>query len=66
MPSHSHKTTIRVSGLSARSNSDNDFFAPSWKSQNTTDTVESNSVGDGHAHENRPPYYAMCFIMRVK
>ena len=66
MPSHSHKTTIRVSGLSARSNSDNDFFAPSWKSQNTTDTVESNSVGDGHAHENRPPYYVMCFIKRVK
>ncbi len=23
-------------------------------------------AGSGQAHENRPPYYAMCFIMRVK
>ena len=23
-------------------------------------------AGSGQAHENRPPYYALCFIMRVK
>ena len=26
----------------------------------------TSSVGNGQAHENRPPYYALCFIMRVK
>ena len=66
MPSHSHTATIRVSGLSAKSNSDNDFFAPSWKSKNTEDSITTDSKGSGQAHENRPPYYAMCFIMRVK
>ena len=23
-------------------------------------------VGGGEAHENRPPYYALCYIMRVR
>ena len=27
---------------------------------------DTSSVGSGQAHENRPPYYALCFIMRVK
>ncbi|MBM3880724.1 MAG: hypothetical protein FJ387_13580 [Verrucomicrobia bacterium] len=26
----------------------------------------TNPTGDGQAHENRPPYYALAFIMRVK
>ena len=66
MPSHSHSATIKVSGLAARSNGDKDFFAPSWKDKNDEETVTTSSVGSGSAHENRPPYYALCFIMRVK
>ena len=27
-------------------------------------TVSINSAGSGTAHENRPPYYALCFIMK--
>ena len=66
MPSHSHSATVRVSGLAASSNGDKDFFAPSWKTKNSEDTISTNSKGSGQPHENRPPYYAMCFIMRVK
>ena len=66
MPSHSHSATVRVSGLAASSNGDKDFFAPSWKTKNSEDTITTNSKGSGQPHENRPPYYAMCFIMRVK
>ncbi len=29
-------------------------------------TVATSSTGDGQAHENRPPYYALCYIMRVQ
>lgn len=31
-----------------------------------THTVTTNEVGGGQPHENRPPYYALCFIMRVE
>ena len=30
-----------------------------------THTVTVNSSGSGAAHENRPPYYALCFIMKL-
>src|SRR5690625_178239 len=30
-----------------------------------THTVTTNETGGGQPHENRPPYYALCFIMRV-
>lgn len=31
-----------------------------------THTVTTNETGGGQPHENRPPYYALCFIMRVE
>lgn len=31
-----------------------------------THTVTIDETGGGQAHENRPPYYALCFIMRVE
>lgn len=30
-----------------------------------THTLSINSTGGGQAHENRPPYYALCFIMKL-
>lgn len=30
----------------------------------TTATGTINNTGSGSAHENRPPYYALCFIMK--
>src|SRR5690606_4649652 len=30
-----------------------------------THTVTTNEAGGGQPHENRPPYYALCYIMRV-
>jgi microcystin-dependent protein len=29
-------------------------------------SLSSTSAGGGQPHENRPPYYALCYIMRVK
>ena len=31
----------------------------------TTSTVTQNAAGGGQSHENRPPYYALAFIMRM-
>ena len=44
-----------VGGYDASSTSSGD--ARVWK---------TSATGSGHAHENRPPYYALAFIMRVK
>ena len=44
-----------VGGYDASSTSSGD--ARVWK---------TSATGGGHAHENRPPYYALAFIMRVK
>ncbi len=43
---------------SGNSDNDNDYLY--YHSHNTY------STGGGQAHENRPPYYALAFIMRVK
>ena len=30
-----------------------------------TATTTNTSVGSGSSHENRPPYYALCYIMKI-
>ena len=64
MPSHSHTLGYQTQ---VADNDDNDgpFDAAKqlgdssgWKSATTS------SAGSGEAHENRPPYYALCFIMK--
>lgn len=36
--------------------------ARTWPDYNTFDT---NNTGNGQAHENRPPYYALAYIMKI-
>jgi len=72
MPSHTHEVYGRSSGYTARHNDDAEVIT--YKDQNWGDGQVANfkkindtkSAGSGQAHENRPPYYALCFIMRVK
>lgn len=35
-------------------------------SHTITGTGTIGSVGSSQPHENRPPYYALCFIMRIE
>lgn len=61
MPSHHHDYDYYVDdkgywGLAEKS----DGY---WK--NTT-SARTDLAGGDQAHENRPPYYALCYIMRVK
>jgi microcystin-dependent protein len=58
IPSHSHTYTYRGS-----SEDGGGVSSSYWRS---TSTATTSAVGGGEAHENRPPYYALCFIMRVQ
>lgn len=67
MPSHSHSMSVRVTGYSGSRSSiwevygdEANGYVAGWRGLGTS------SAGGGKAHENRPPYYALCFIMRVK
>lgn len=53
IPSHSHSVTI-LTGGSGLGNGGN----------SNCSTGATGSTGGGAAHENRPPYYALCFIMK--
>ena len=65
MPSHSHSITMWGGDI-----------ADDWKQQNNIylthdkygyhNNRDFSSVGGGQPHENHPPYYVLCYIMRVR
>ena len=63
MPSHKHDTTF-----------DNKRYFPGGGSTSISfggaggypaDTFSMSNTGGGQSHENRPPYYALCYIMKT-
>ena len=67
IPPHQHTYTFRRGSMWGATDKDNDFYVavahPDWtKFEDKT----TNSAGGNESHENRPPYYALCFIMRVE
>ncbi|NLB66194.1 MAG: hypothetical protein GX803_06980 [Lentisphaerae bacterium] len=60
MPKHSH--TTRTSKEHAFLGLANSYWAVWYDEQ----TVQTGEAGGDQPHENRPPYYALCYIMRVK
>ena len=64
MPSHSHSIKFRSYDLVASWKDQRSFYSVSKGSEDQTKTTAS--AGGNQAHENRPPYYALCFVMRVK
>ena len=68
MPKHSHTVYGRSSGYAGRHNDSHEvitYYNKEWgsMSEKINDTTET---GSSQAHENRPPYYALAFIMRVE
>ena len=70
MPSHTHEVWGRSSGYTARHNDEAEVITYATKNWGSSDRFQkindTESVGRGYSHENRPPYYVLCFIMRVK
>ena len=70
IPSHSHKyrfTGADVEGNYKKSNFfyNQDNHYPSLVNTNQTLSAGGDANGNTVPHENRPPYYALCFIMRT-
>ena len=66
MPSHSHDVPVSIWGYHLTRGDLWEFMAPSSYYTSHQTSISSSSVGGGRAHENSPPYYALCYIMRVK
>ena len=62
IPAHNHPIQIRTG-----KDDDNFSFNQGFSSDAPTSggTYNSNSTGGGQSHENRPPYYALAFIMKT-
>lgn len=63
MPSHNHSITT-YKKIDDTGGSDIRGYDPNTKGG--SNTVNSNSTGSGNAHENRPPYYALAYIIKYK
>ena len=67
IPSHSHGISAITVGFALRYNDTAEAIAPNDSDKNNGGKALSQNVSGGsQAHENRPPYYALCYIMRVR
>ena len=67
IPSHSHNNRVKTVGYALSYNSSAEAAAPDSNDRNNGyQSIASDTTGDDQAHENRPPYYTLCYIMRVK
>lgn len=65
MPLHSHELRTPTQIRSIDNPSSNWAYPPSFDPDYGTINVGKTSrAGNGQPHENRPPYYALCFIMK--
>jgi microcystin-dependent protein len=63
---HTHTYSFTTSGQSTSHNHSFSFTTSGASvSMSHTHTFTSNATGGGLAHENRPPYYALAYIMKV-
>ena len=66
MPSHKHEYKFKGADLDSGWDGDNLFYNQTGHYQDNNNTRETELTGGNIPHENRPPYYALCFIMKVK
>ena len=63
MPNHKHDTTVDNSALFPATGQTTINFGGAGGYPATTFSMDN--TGGGGAHENRPPYYALCYIMKT-
>jgi len=67
MPAHSHGHTVKTVGYAASWNGSSEATAaPNQGRNNGWQSWGLDNTGGSQPHENRPPYYALAFIMRVR
>lgn len=65
MPSHSHSITMWGGDIDDSWKQQNNLYLTHNKYNYNNNRVTDSAGGD-QPHENRPPYYTLCYIMRVK
>ena len=63
MPNHKHTTTFDGKKYFPGGGSTSISFGGAGGYP--ADTFSMDNTGGGGAHENRPPYYALCYIMKT-
>lgn len=64
MPAHTHHTVMYGADLSASWDDDNYFYTTYAKYSKNYNTPETTATGGNAPHNNMPPYYALCYIMK--
>lgn len=65
MPSHSHSITMWGGDIADDWKQQNNLYL-TYNKYNFNNGRDTSSAGGDQPHENRPPYYTLCYIMRVK
>ncbi|GAI60121.1 unnamed protein product [marine sediment metagenome] len=69
MPAHTHAIEQNTGGeapaLEIPDNATRNTSAPSWADAWPISRVRAKSTGNGGAHENKPPFYDVAFIMKT-
>ena len=65
MPSHSHSITMWGGDIDDDWKQQNNLYLTHNK-YNYNNNRTTDSAGGDQPHENRPPYYTLCYIMRVR
>ncbi len=65
LPVHSHTYKFKAAAPALALNSSTDLYYVPGGSSYKQKSASTLTAGGGQAHENRPPYYALCYIMRV-
>ena len=67
IPSHNHNNRVKTVGYALSWNDSCEAATHDGQGKNNGwQDISGQSTGGGQAHENRPPYYTLCYIMRVK
>lgn len=66
MPRHTHKFVFTGADIDADWKEKDHFFCQHNKYPNFRHEADTLETGGGVAHENRPPYYALCYIIRIR
>lgn len=67
IPSHDHSISAKTVGYALSYNNTAETLTHDGNNRNNgKKTVVAGETGAAKAHENRPPYYALCYIMRVR
>jgi microcystin-dependent protein len=65
-PGHSHVLRLYDNaGTYGADDADNSGTRPSGGTESSVTNITINTTGGGSFHENRPPYYALAFIMKL-